>query len=504
MLLVFVLTGGNRAFAQTGGRINIGKASGLKKNRAEKNACPSQGEEAVIDVLELKNMDIMDVFKLIADKSGLNIIAGKGVSGKVTIFLKDVRVKDALTTILTANDLAYHNENGILHVMTESEYKIRFGRAFGEEVEHRIVRLSFASLADVVKGLEKLKSPQGRIIEDSFFGTLVLEDSPQKIELMEQWLRGMDIPLETRIFELNYASVKDIGVKVEEILTEGVGVMRYDERSNKIIVRDRPDKCEDVSRIVTAFDVPEQQVLIEAKIVQVVLSDQHKFGVNWEAIISQYHDLSLSGRFDILKTASKKGTLNIGTLSSDDYSVFLEALEAVGETNILSSPSITSLNHQEAKILVGSTQPYVTTTTTTPSSGPTTVAESVNFIEVGVKLYVTPTIHKDDFVTMKIRPEVSSVTTSLITSNNNTIPVVESSEAETTVTVKDGVTIIIGGLIKDETIRTQNKVPLLGDIPLVGLAFRNSDDLKRKTEIIIFLTPRIISGDAEEDKSLDK
>ena len=101
--------------------------------------------------------------------------------------------------------------------------------------------------------------------------------------------------------------------------------------------------------------------------------------------------------FDVLGTTDKRGKLSIGTIASDDYTALIEALDTVGTTNILSSPRITAINNKEAKILVGSTEPYVTTTTTTPSSGPTTTAESVNFIEVGVGLYITPTIHDDGF-----------------------------------------------------------------------------------------------------------
>ena len=96
---------------------------------------------------------------------------------------------------------------------------------------------------------------------------------------------------------------------------------------------------------------------------------------------------------------------------------------------------------------------------------------------------------------MKLKPEVSSVTRTLVTSNNNTIPIVDTSEAETSVSVKDGVTIVIGGLIKDETINSRSKVPLLGDIPVVGQAFRSDNNLTRKTEIVLFLTPRVITGD---------
>jgi type II secretory pathway component GspD/PulD (secretin) len=103
---------------------------------------------------------------------------------------------------------------------------------------------------------------------------------------------------------------------------------------------------------------------------------------------------------------------------------------------------------------------------------------------------------------MKIKPEVSAVTSNLTTSNNNTIPIVETSEAETTVLVKDGITIVIGGLIKEETIKTTRQVPLLGKIPGIGMAFRNVNDQATKTEIVIFLTPQIISGDVDEFESV--
>jgi len=180
----------------------------------------------------------------------------------------------------------------------------------------------------------------------------------------------------------------------------------------------------------------------------------------------------------------------------------LEALETVGDTNILASPSVTSLNNQEAKILVGTTEPYVTTTTTTTSSGPATTAESVNFIDVGVKLYVTPAINQEKFIKMKIRPEISSVTDTLETSTNNKIPIVETSQAETTVMVKDGVTIVIGGLIKEEKVNTTNKIPVLGSIPVLGAAFRSVDNSTKKTEIVIFLTPRIISGEVPSERQV--
>ena len=465
-----------------------------------KDVTPPPEEEARpdgerIDVLQMKDVDMMDILKLISQKSGMNIIAGKGVSGKVSIYLKDVHWKDALRIILDSNGLAYKDEEGILHVMPAAEFEKRYGSRFGGELKTSIIRLDYADAQDMVALLTQMKSYLGKIIFDAKSNTLVLTDSGDVIAEMERLIKQIDVPVKTKVYELNYAMAEDMSQKITEVLTKNVGRVKYDIRSNKVIVRDTPISLAEIDKLIHSFDVQEQQVLIEAKILQVVLSDQHKFGVDWEAIVAEYHDLNFKNNFSILNSSDKSGTVTIGTLANDDYTALLQALKTVGETNILSSPRITALNNQEARILVGSQEPYVTTTTTTPASGPTTTAESISFIDVGIKLYVTPTIHRDDFITMKIRPEVSSVTRTLTTSNNNSIPVVETSEAETTVMIKNGVTVIIGGLIKEEQINSENKVPLLGDIPLLGSAFRNEDHLKRKTEIVIFLTPRLMTGD---------
>ncbi|HQO58370.1 MAG TPA: secretin N-terminal domain-containing protein [Candidatus Omnitrophota bacterium] len=452
-------------------------------------------EEDLIDVLQMKNVDIMDILKLIAQKSGMNIITGKGVSGNVSVYLKNVQWKDALRIILDSNGLAYKNDGGILHVMPAAEFEKRYGYRFGGDLKTRIVHLDYADAQDMVTLLTQMKSYLGKIIFEAKSGTLVLTDSGDVIAEMEELIRKIDVPVTTKVYELNYAQAEDLAQKVAEVLTKSVGQVKHDARSNKLIVRDTPVSIEGIDKLVYSFDVREQQVLIEAKILQVVLSDEYKFGVDWEAVASEYHNLNFKSNFSVLNTTDKSGTMTVGTLENDDYTALMEALKTIGETNILSSPRITALNNQEARILVGSQEPYVTTTTTTPASGPTTTAESISFIDVGIKLYVTPTIHRDDFITMKIRPEVSSVTRTLTTSNNNSIPVVETSEAETMVMIKDGVTVIIGGLIKEEQIDSENKVPLLGDIPFLGHAFRNEDHLTRKTEIVIFLTPRLMSGD---------
>lgn len=465
---------------------------------AVKKAARAPGGLVIIDVLDLKQMDVLDVLKLISQKSGLNLVAGQDVKGKVTVFLKNVEAHEVLRIIVAAYGWAYEQDGDIMRIMSDQEYTSKHGYRFGQKTETRIKQLSFAQASDVLAVLNQMKSPSGRVIIDQNSGMLILTDEPKILDEMDTVIQKMDVLIKMEVFILSYAKAADISGKIGELLTPSMGTMRFDARSNRIVVSDTAAKIKEIRALIEAFDEKDREVLIEAKILQVALTDENKLGIDWEAIVAEAHGLNLTSNFDVLSSTEKWGKMSVGTIAADGYAVLIEALQTVGHAEILSAPRITTVNNKEAKILVGSTEPYVTSTTTTPSSGPTTTAESVNFIEVGVKLYVTPTIHEDDFITMKIRPEVSSVVRNVTTSNNNTIPVVETSEAETTVIVKDQVTIVIGGLIKEEKVKTAKKVPFLGDIPIFGFAFRSKNDLVRKTEIVLFLTPKIILGDVDQ------
>ena len=454
----------------------------------------------MLDVLELKDMDIVDVLKLIAKKSGLNIVAGKNVRGKVSIYLKNVDVRDALRIILESNDLAYIEEDGIIKVMLDKEHEARYGHKFGQETQTRIIQLENAKAEALTPILNQMKTVNGVVVSDNISNTIIITDRIDKIILMESFIAKADIPLVTEVFILHYSTAEDIAQKLENLITKNIGKLEWDERSNRLFVTDAKEKMKKIKEMVAAFDVKQKEVIIEARIIQIVLSDQFKFGVDWQAIVRGYHDLTFISNFDVLSSINKGGKLSVGTLASDDYEVLIEALQTVGDTNTLSNPRITVMHNQEAKILVGSNTPYVTQETITTAAGPVTTSESVNFIDTGVKLFVTPLIHEDGYITMKIRPEVSSVTDYLTTSTNNEIPIVETSQAETTVMAKDGVTIVIGGLMKDEKIETIKKIPLLGDIPFLGIAFRSISTTARKTELVIFLTPHIVTGDVSVDE----
>jgi general secretion pathway protein D len=131
----------------------------------------------------------------------------------------------------------------------------------------------------------------------------------------------------------------------------------------------------------------------------------------------------------------------------------------------------------------------------TQTQSAATTAEQVTFVDVGLQLKVLPTINEEGFINMKIRPEVSSVSRTLVTAAGNQIPIVDTSSADTTVMVKDGTTLVIAGLIKDEKIRTEKKFPILADVPILGALFRSRDDRVAKTELVFFLTPTIFSGE---------
>ena len=473
-----------------------------EKPKPIKSSWKEKEGEIVIDVLELKGMDILDVLKLISQKSGLNIVASNDVRGKITIYLKDVNVWDALKIILETNNLAYEKIGNLIKVIPDKDYEAIYGKKFNDKTQVKIIRLMYADVAEITPLLEDMKGSIGKLIFDKKSNTIVLMDSPGNLRDMENFIAAADKPVATKIFNLNYAKAEDLQKEIQGLLTEKTGSININTRTNKIVISDTPVKLEKISRVISAFDERHKEVLIQAKIIQVILSDQFEMGVDLQylATTAGLHSLGADSDFSVLSSTDKYGKISVGTLSADDYIGFIEALNTIGTTNTLSSPHITALNNEEAKIMVGSTQPYVTTTTTTPASGPTVTAEEISFIDVGVKLFVTPTIASDGFITMKIRPEISAINSYLTTAENNTIPIVDTTESETTVMVKDGSTLIIAGLMKDENIKTVKKIPILGDIPLLKVLFRSKDDLVRKTETIVFLTPHIISGEADSYK----
>ena len=152
---------------------------------------------------------------------------------------------------------------------------------------------------------------------------------------------------------------------------------------------------------------------------------------------------------------------------------------------------------KEAKILVGTKEAVVTVTTTVPATGSTVSAPEIQYVDVGTKLFVTPSIKRDGYVQIKVRPEVSTAKIESFDTGSakNRVPIATTTEAETNVLVKSGTTLIIGGLIETKDELTKNQMPILGNIPILGMAFKSTSSTKKKTELVVFLTPQIIMPD---------
>ncbi|MDD5477089.1 MAG: secretin N-terminal domain-containing protein [Candidatus Omnitrophica bacterium] len=481
--------------------------------------------------LDLRNIDVTEALKFIATKAEINIIATKNVTGRITLMVENVPVKDVFDITLRSNGLAYTKQGEIYNVMTEEEYKALYGKKFADIRQVKTFKLRYAIPEQAFSLLDTLKSEVGRVLVEPESGTALIMDTPENIKQIENALAVFEQKNLVRVFTLKYSKVKDVEEQLKAQLdAKKVGSIKVDERSNQVVIQALPERMPDIEMLVKALDRKTKQVLIDTKIVKVKLSDQLTTGIDWEGLFSlgtkvgatymgsypfsvipasttavpwQSRDAFLNtqqtiGAYPTSTSTSQKitpGQMHVGMINKkQDFDVLIKYLQTLGNTQILSNPKLAVINNQEARIHVGEKQAYVTTTTTTGQTT-STVSEEVTFVDVGIQLSVTPTINDDGYVTMKVKPEVSSVVSTLTTPSGNKIPIIDSSMAETTVMVKDGSTIVIGGLRKEEKTSNNDQVPILGKIPLLGFFFRSGTKKTERTELLVMLTPHIVSGD---------
>ncbi len=463
-------------------------SSGLIKSQAE-------SESANISI-DLKSVDIIELLRILSLKTGRTIVPSKSLSGRITIFLNNVSFDDVLDIILLSQGLACHKSGEIIYVLTNPEYKAIHGKDYLEARKMSTVRLNYAKPAGIFNAISQLKSEIGKIIVDEASGTIILMDIPEKLELLEKTITELDHPLETAIYDLNYAKPADAKTTLSAAITPGTGEVIIDERSGKAIISDLPKKMERLEAIVQTLDEEARQVFVEAEIVQVTLSDKYQRGIDWEKVFGEGVDtLDFVGYFPVSPALAAYQKISVGTLSENRYKSVVNLLDTFGDTEVLSQPKLAIVNKEEASIMVGSREAYVTQTSS-QSTSTTVTSESVEFIDVGIKLKVSPTINNDGFISMKIKPEVSSVRETITTSLGSRIPIVQTSEAETTVKIKDGVTIMLGGMVEDRYSDSVEGIPGLSRLPVLGNLFGRRAKETKKTELIIFITPHLIRGDA--------
>ncbi|MCA9214898.1 MAG: hypothetical protein KDB27_17625, partial [Planctomycetales bacterium] len=297
------------------------------------------------------------------------------------------------------------------------------------------------------------------------------------------------------VFELDFATAEDINLAVQGLLSP-VGQsfihtsQSTDNRRSKeiVVVEDLPRYVDRIGAYIAQLDVPPRQVAIQAYVLQVDLNADNRHGVNLEHL-ARIADprITIGSRGLANQNASQAFFLELDGNRMDG---FLEALRTTVDAKTLASPRIIAVNGQTARLQVGEQLGFRITTTTQTST-----LESVEFLDVGVVLEVTPRISRDGRVLLNVSPEVSSG----LVNPETGLPQEETAELQTDVLLDDGQGIVVGGLIKEELTNSQTKVPGIGDVPYLGALFQRRSDKRGRSEIIVALVPRILPLHGEED-----
>ena len=301
-------------------------------------------------------------------------------------------------------------------------------------------------------------------------------------------LGGDQIETDTRIFRLSYADIDEVGKAVKEMVSQ-FGRAQYDRRSNQIVVTDTPGNLDRIEKILTQLDRRTPQVMIEVRIVDITLGDEFAMGINWQVLNTKETDSDGLPRKVIGLTtvdATKfAGMIRFGELNGNtDITSFLQLLETEDRATLLATPRILTLDNEEASIEMIQEIPYQELTETDAGGQ----IGTTDFKEVGVKLVVTPHVTFDQKVILKVNPSFSVLTGFTPESDQ---PIIDRRETKTTMMVDDNATVVIGGLRRNSKTETIQKIPILGDIPLLKYFFRSRETTNDDTELVVFVTPHI-------------
>ena len=299
--------------------------------------------------------------------------------------------------------------------------------------------------------------------------------------------------LQIRIFRLNFAAID----KVQEILSAipGMRTIRLHEPTKTVIVEDTPENIAKIETVLRSWDMAPRQVLIEARIMQVNLTDDMSLGVDWKKV---FGDLTIgtAGFTAGLAAMPVQGFgANIVTAAGSRHQLMaaINALQEKTKVNFLSTPKILALHGKPSRVQIGGKFGYKTNTFT-----PTGTTEDVKFLDTGTILDITPYIDDDGNILLEVNPQINSAALS------GGVPIQQTTTVKTSMLAKNGQTMFIGGLIEDSKTGTRNAIPCLGNIPGLGLLFGAMSDKISKVELIILITPQIIDLNRPNAEGLEK
>jgi len=412
--------------------------------------------------LDFKDVDIADVLRLIAEVSDLNVIAGDEVRGKVTIRLVDVPWDQALDIILLTKGLGFMRIGNVLRIAPN----------------------------DVIAQEEEARLQERRAKER-------LEDLVVKLQ------------------PVNYADANDIKAMVKELLTER-GTVNVDTRTNTLVLKDIPSVIDEATALVKAIDTQTPQVMIEAKIVEARLQFSREFGSVWSVGVQPLSDAwddasplrqDIGSNFMRLRPSQLPGAAgatngavfanpitnlptavaNVGAFLLDEkinLDVQLQAAEVNGDGKVISSPRVVTMDNSKAKIEQGVSIPFQTF-----ENGDA----QLEFVDAVLKLDVTPHITANQSIIMEVNVTRNAPDDSVFTLTGS--PAIAKNEVDTETLVKDGQTLVLGGIYVVNKSKRQSRVPYLHRIPILGGAFKNNEISDDRQELLIFVTPRIVQVD---------
>lgn len=339
-----------------------------------------------------------------------------------------------------------------------------------------------SSLDDAVRLLLVTNQLKQKILGDN--SILIYPNTPQKLKDYQE--------LTVRTFYLVNADVKAVSATLKTILK--VQSMVTDERLGLIVIRDTPEVIRAAEKLVTLQDVADSEVMLEVEVLEIKRARLLELGVQWPSQLS-LAPLSAGGT---PLTLEDLRNIDSSTTQATIGSITVNARKEDQDSNILANPRIRVKNKEKAKILIGDRVPVITTTSTSTGF----VSESISYVDVGLKLEVEPTIYLDEDVAIKIDLEVSTIVREIVSPTGSLTYQIGTRGASTILRLKDGETQVLAGLISHEDRSTANKVPFLGELPLIGRLFKSQKDDTQRSEILLSITPRIIRSIKRPDLAM--
>lgn len=402
---------------------------------------PDQAYKMVPISLDVQEAEIGTVLRSLAGFSGTNIVASPRVEGKVTVKLENVPWEQALGVILRAHSFGYVEEHGIYRIDTAEELR-------KEELETQRARKQGEDLA----------------------------------------------PLQLGMIKLHYANAEETKDALEQMLTDR-GNLDVDARTNSLIINDIEARIALITEMAMDLDTKTPQVEINARLIDMDSRATRELGISWGVSNFVAPGDNLNGSLGINNPMTNPvGSLTIGTVQNwGELMAKVEVLETANLAHLISNPIITTTDNREASILVGQKIPLIVSD------------EAGNAITqlttVGISLKVTPHINKDNQITLDIHNEVSDLSSQATVQGG---VIINTSEADTRVLVENGETAIIAGLIRSIDGKLESGIPILMDIPLLGSLFKHTTHTKVSRELVIFVTPTIVTdGYMQRDRILE-